>query len=235
MPLSISPVKFGGIRNARPGLVPVVQLQAAPKSQTKFGRKSKPFFKVVDWRGGRPRRISANRASPPAVEGDNEPSNPLVAPQAAAASTPAAPLLFSRDIFDECETALASALFPAAKPTAVFPCLADKRPACPHGFKDATGPTQQNCANYGRVSQACLLGVPTGEKFVVLDLDFQHTESAALVSQRQPAGDKNACHAFRRSSPILQAERRDQEQCPPRGVDTRGLGGYTIWLPGCWP
>jgi hypothetical protein len=39
------------VRHARPGAVPVVELHAAPML-TKFGRKSKPFFKVVDWRGG---------------------------------------------------------------------------------------------------------------------------------------------------------------------------------------
>jgi hypothetical protein len=37
------------MRFARPGAVPVVELHAAPM-QTKFGKKSKPIFKVVDWR-----------------------------------------------------------------------------------------------------------------------------------------------------------------------------------------
>jgi hypothetical protein len=36
------------MRFANPGAVPVVELHAAPML-TKFGRKSKPFFKVVDW------------------------------------------------------------------------------------------------------------------------------------------------------------------------------------------
>jgi hypothetical protein len=39
------------MRFARPGAVPVVELHAAPMP-TKFGKKSKPLFKVVDWVGG---------------------------------------------------------------------------------------------------------------------------------------------------------------------------------------
>jgi hypothetical protein len=38
-------------RGARPGASPVVVLQSAPM-QTKFGKKWKPVFKVVDWVGG---------------------------------------------------------------------------------------------------------------------------------------------------------------------------------------
>ena len=44
------------VRCARPGAVPVVELRAAPMP-TKFGKKSKPFFKVIDWRGGEPHAI----------------------------------------------------------------------------------------------------------------------------------------------------------------------------------
>jgi hypothetical protein len=49
------------VRYSRPGAVPVVELRAAPML-TRFGKKSKPFFKVVDWRGGespkeKPRQI----------------------------------------------------------------------------------------------------------------------------------------------------------------------------------
>jgi hypothetical protein len=37
------------MRLAQPGAVPVVELQSAPML-TKFGKKSKPWFKVIDWR-----------------------------------------------------------------------------------------------------------------------------------------------------------------------------------------
>jgi hypothetical protein len=51
------------VRFARPGAVPVVELHAAPM-QTKHGRKSRPFFKVVDWRGGGDTAVSESAASP---------------------------------------------------------------------------------------------------------------------------------------------------------------------------
>jgi hypothetical protein len=39
------------VRYGQPGAVPVVELDAVPM-QTKYGRKSKPFFKVIGWKGG---------------------------------------------------------------------------------------------------------------------------------------------------------------------------------------
>ena len=44
------------VRYARPGASPLVELHAEPW-MTKFGRKSKPCFKVIDWRGGGPDTI----------------------------------------------------------------------------------------------------------------------------------------------------------------------------------
>jgi hypothetical protein len=41
--------QIGRMRFARPGAVPLVELASAPMV-TKFGRKSKPFFKVVGWK-----------------------------------------------------------------------------------------------------------------------------------------------------------------------------------------
>ena len=38
----------------------------------------------------------------------------------------------------ETNTALARALKLAERGLPVFPCAADKRPTCPHGFKDAS-------------------------------------------------------------------------------------------------
>jgi hypothetical protein len=43
------------MRYARSGASPLVELHAEPWL-TKFGRKSRPFFKVIDWRGGEPNR-----------------------------------------------------------------------------------------------------------------------------------------------------------------------------------
>jgi hypothetical protein len=51
------------VRCARPGAVPVVELRAAPWL-TKHGRKSRPFFKVVDWRGGGQQAIDRHGGGP---------------------------------------------------------------------------------------------------------------------------------------------------------------------------
>jgi hypothetical protein len=45
-------------RYGRPGAVPLVELAAEPML-TKFGNKSKPFFKVIEWRSGAPREENA--------------------------------------------------------------------------------------------------------------------------------------------------------------------------------
>jgi hypothetical protein len=60
------------VRCARPGAVPVVELRAAPWL-TKHGRKSRPFFKVVDWRGGGSRNESADGGD--ARNGDATPAS----------------------------------------------------------------------------------------------------------------------------------------------------------------
>jgi hypothetical protein len=56
---------IGRYRHARPGAAPVVVLESAPM-QTRYGKKWKPVFKVVDWVGGsepepaRPKLVSTN-------------------------------------------------------------------------------------------------------------------------------------------------------------------------------
>lgn len=67
---------------------------------------------------------------------------------------------------------------------AVFPCSNDKRPLTPHGFKDPT--TAPDIAHewWMRWPDA-LIGVPTGVKFVVLDLDLQHVEAQAWYDKHR--------------------------------------------------
>jgi hypothetical protein len=51
------------MRYGKPGASPLVELHAAPMP-TKFGKKSKPFFKVIDWRGGEPDAIDRHGGEP---------------------------------------------------------------------------------------------------------------------------------------------------------------------------
>ncbi len=58
------------MRMARPGAVPVVELRSQDM-KTKFGKKSKPWLKIVDWVGGKvaepqPRQIEHSPAKEPA-------------------------------------------------------------------------------------------------------------------------------------------------------------------------
>jgi hypothetical protein len=70
-----------------------------------------------------------------------------------------------------------AALSLAARGIPVFPChLETKRPHTPHGFKDASTDPAVITAWWQQWSNA-LVGVPTGEKFIVLDLDLQHQEA----------------------------------------------------------
>jgi len=51
------------VRYRNPGASPLVELHAEPW-MTKFGRKSKPFFKVIGWRGGEPQVIDGHGGEP---------------------------------------------------------------------------------------------------------------------------------------------------------------------------
>jgi hypothetical protein len=51
------------VRYAKPGVLPLVELHAEPW-MTRFGRKSKPFFKVIGWRGGEPQVIDGHGGGP---------------------------------------------------------------------------------------------------------------------------------------------------------------------------
>jgi Bifunctional DNA primase/polymerase, N-terminal len=121
----------------------------------------------------------------------------------------------------------------------VFPCInkpgeeADKRPLTRSGFKDAsTDPDVIH--DWWTHHPDALVGVPTGGRFVVVDIDCsKHVEAAQwygnanLPITRTHVTRSNGRHLL--FKPDARVKCSTSKIC--RGVDTRGLGGYIIWWP----
>jgi Bifunctional DNA primase/polymerase, N-terminal len=115
----------------------------------------------------------------------------------------------------------------------VFPCGPKKTPLVDHGFKDAsTDPAV--IAEWWKRWPYALIGVPTGEKFVVVDCDLQHAsamrwyEQAGLPTTRKHCTRSGGRHLlFRPDDRVGNTIGR----LAPH-IDTRGKGGYIIWWPG---
>jgi hypothetical protein len=126
---------------------------------------------------------------------------------------------------------LSEALKLAARDNAVFPCGADKKPLTKRGFKDAsTDPAQ--IKDWWRQRDA-LIGVSTGEKFVVVDCDLQHAEAMHWYEHANlPVTRK---HNTKSGGRHLLFKPDDRVGCSAGKlwphIDTRGRGGYIIWWP----
>jgi hypothetical protein len=117
----------------------------------------------------------------------------------------------------------------------VFPCRSDKRPTCPHGFKDAVADPKAIVRLWSRYPGP-LIGVATGiiGGIDVIDVDHRnggdkwfHQQRARLPITRTHETRGGGLHLIFHHTPGL---RCTNGRIAP-GVDTKGDGGYFIWWP----
>jgi len=139
------------------------------------------------------------------------------------------------DFIKKNAAALALALELAELGIPVFPVRDDKRPACPHGFKDATNDAEAVKLLW-KLYPAPLVGVPTGEwsGLDALDVDPRHcgdkwlAEYAAKIPATRIHGTRSGGwhFLFKHHTGLRNSAGRIAD-----GVDVRADGGYLIWWP----
>ncbi len=121
----------------------------------------------------------------------------------------------------------------------VFPCLADKRPACAHGFKDATTDKRKIRDIFLAHPNAALIGVPTGaySGIDILDLDSaKHpVEVRQWISGNRALIPPTRAHRTQSGGVHYLFEHLDGLKTwgarPSVGIDGRADGGYAVWWP----
>jgi len=115
----------------------------------------------------------------------------------------------------------------------VFPCKPDKRPYTANGFKNAST-LPDVITNWWQTWPDALIGVPTGEKFVVVDCDLQHPVAQSWYFD-QAAQFVTRKHSTKSGGRHLLFKPNDKVGCSAGKIhphiDTRGKGGYIIWWP----
>jgi hypothetical protein len=118
----------------------------------------------------------------------------------------------------------------------VFPCHIDKRPACPHGFHDAS----TDWADVVRLwmeHPGVLVGVATGapSQISVLDIDAKHREAQEWWAANRTRLLPTRVHRTRSGGLHLVYGDYAGLKCSAakiaKGVDVRADGGYVIWWP----
>lgn len=116
-----------------------------------------------------------------------------------------------------------------------FPCDDSKRPATPHGFKDASREPEE-VRRLWRDHPGALIGVPTGRDsgLDVLDIDPRNG-GASWFAARRAALPRTRVHRTRSGGLHLLFEHQPGLRCSAgklaSGVDVRACGGYVIWWP----
>ena len=114
----------------------------------------------------------------------------------------------------------------------VFPCAASKCPLTDHGFKDASDDPSTIRDWWTRCPDA-LIGVPTGHRFVVVDVDLQHHEAQQWYSRANIPATRT--HVTRSGGRRILFKPHHGVPCTSsriwRHIDTRGVGGYIVWWP----
>lgn len=122
----------------------------------------------------------------------------------------------------------------ARKGIPVFPCGPDKKPLTLNGFKGASTDPDIVHEYWVRCPDA-LIGVPTGLRFVVVDIDPKHPEALQWLDGNRYRLPITRTHTTRSGGKHFLFAPNDKVKCSAgklcRGVDTRGHGGYVIWWP----
>jgi hypothetical protein len=115
----------------------------------------------------------------------------------------------------------------------VFFCHADKTPACPHGFKDASNDPAAVRDLHHRYPGP-LIAVAAGD-LDILDLDRKHPQAIEWWQQHRDHLPKTRTHRTGSGGLHLlflhHEGLRNWTAWPVRGVDCRASGGYFIWWP----
>jgi hypothetical protein len=119
----------------------------------------------------------------------------------------------------------------------VFPCrCVDKRPLTDNGFKDAST-DQEQVRHWWTEWPRAYIGVPTGDKFVVVDLDLQHQDALAWYEHNTARLPLTRTHVTKSGGRHLLFKPASNVGCSTSKlgphIDTRGAGGYIIWWPAC--